>query len=166
MSARRLCLAAIILFAVLLPAYASQSTSASFVLHQSTVNSGGDESASASFVLTGSVGQETAVGASSAGTSYVLQSGFWSFAGSGLVPVVLAVDRNDVTPENLDLNWSGNNPPYSIYRSADCGDVLSSLFDSTPANDYEDIAPLASSLECFNVLATAPGPAPPPGSLP
>ena len=67
-----------------------------------------------------------------------------------------------VTSGNVDLSWSGNNAPYEIFESTDCASIFSSLFDTTSANNYDDIAPPAGSVVCYNVLATAPGPAPPP----
>src|SRR5512143_2148696 len=59
----------------------AQSQSASYLLQQSTVNDGGTRSTSASYALAGSMGQESAIGTSSA-PHYVVQSGFWSFVGS------------------------------------------------------------------------------------
>ena len=87
--------------------------------------------------------------------------GFWSFVGSGLVPVLLTVDRNGIVPGNVDLSWSGNNTPYEIFEATDCTNVFSYPFGTTSANNYDDITP-PSGLVCYNVLATAPGPAPPP----
>jgi len=148
------------LAAAALPALA-ESSSASFVLKQSTTNTGGDVSSN-SFRLTGSGGQEATVGTSSS-FHFVLQSGFWSFAGSGLVPVILFAERNVVRPDNVDLSWSGNNSPYDIYQSTDCAAVFSFLLDTTASNFYDDIAPPPARLVCYSVLASAPGPVPPPG---
>ena len=100
----------------------------------------------------------------SSSNHFVLQAGFWSFLGSGLVPVYLAVDDTIGIPGNVDLSWSGNNSPYSVYQSVDCTDVFSSLLTTTTANQLTNVMPPAATLVCYSVLATAPGPAPPPGS--
>jgi hypothetical protein len=143
-----------------------QSSSASFRLHQSTLDMAGGESSSASYSDEASLGQELCVGTSSS-PLFVLQSGFWSFAGSGLVPVYLLMDKNEQIREHLDLTWSGNNSPYTIYRSADCADVFSTFFTSEPTNSYTDASSLPDDLSCYNVLATAPGPfAPRTGTAP
>jgi hypothetical protein len=131
----------------------------SYALHQSSANSGGRQSTSTSYRLTASAGQPLTVGTSSS-FHYVLQSGFWSFLGSGLVPVILSVDKNAVTAGNVDLSWSGNNPPYDIYQATDCSNVFAGYFDTTAANSYPDVAPPEAGLVCFNVLASAPGPVP------
>jgi hypothetical protein len=78
------------------------------------------------------------------------------------VPVILAVDKNAGTAGNVDLTWSGNNSPYDVYQATDCTNVFGSLFDSSAGNTYNDITPPGASLVCYSVLATAPGPAPPP----
>jgi hypothetical protein len=85
----------------------AQSSSASYVLQQSTIDAAGEAGTSTSFALTASLGQELTVGTSSA-PPYVLQSGFWSFLGSGLVPVILAVDKNSSNPGNVD--WTSTPP--------------------------------------------------------
>lgn len=59
------------------PALAQPPTAGSFVLSQSTVNSGGATAVSPSFVLDGSAAQRATVGAAGSG-SYVLESGFWN----------------------------------------------------------------------------------------
>ncbi len=82
----------------------AQSSSDSYVLQQSSVNAGGDQSASAGYRLTFSLGQRSTIGASSA-MPFLLQTGFWSFAGTGPVPIVLAVDRNETDPQHCDLFW-------------------------------------------------------------
>ena len=61
----------------LAPAAAQRPASTNFVLSQSTVNSGGANAVSSSFVLDGTTSQETTVG-EAASTSFVLQSGFWT----------------------------------------------------------------------------------------
>jgi len=139
----------------------AQSQSASYRLTQVTIDAAGRESISLTRRAHASLAQESAVGASSA-PRYVLQSGFWSFVGSGLVPVVLFVDRNHGNRSTPDLVWTGNNAPYSVYRSADCDAVFSSLLASEPGHGYTDTSSLPSGLTCYNVLATAPGPLQPP----
>ena len=139
----------------------AQSSSASYVLQQSTTNSAGETATSGSYRLSPSLGQEATIGASSS-PGFVLQSGFWSFVGSGLVPVFLFVDKNAIDPEDMDLNWSGNNDPYDLYRTDDCTDVFASYLDTTALKDYTDVTTPTVTLLCYSVLATAPGPAPPP----
>jgi hypothetical protein len=135
----------------------AQSQSASDRLTQVTIDAAGRESSSLTRRAHASVAQESAVGASSA-PHFVLQSGFWSFVGSGLVPVVLAIHRNLEDRSTPDLVWTGNNAPYSVYRSSDCVAVFSSLLVSEPGHDYTDTSSFPSGLTCYNVLATAPGP--------
>ena len=138
----------------------AQSSSAGYVQHQSTANSGGAETSSASYVLNASAGQKAVIGTSSSPASqmFVLQSGFWSFAGSGVVPVVLMVDRSANMPENVDLTWSGNNAPYRVYQTTDCSDVFGVLHITETTNGLSDLAPPTASLVCFNVLPSSPGP--------
>ena len=139
----------------------AQSSSANFRLQQSTTNDGGQTSTSANYRLDASIGQESAIGASSY-LNDLLQSGFWSFLGSGLAPVILTVVKNGTTPTNPDLAWTGNNPTYQLYRATDCSAVFSTLIGSQSPKAYTDIAPPAAPVVCYNVLATAPGPIPPP----
>lgn len=142
------------------------SQSASYCLQQATINGGGAASTSTSFRLTGSLAQESVIGVS-ASPNYVLQSGFWSYYGSGLVPVLLRVRKNGTTPANPDLSWTGNNSPYSVYRVGNsCNAVFSNFLTSQTPLTYTDGAPLAAALSCYNVLATAPGPVPPPSAEP
>ncbi len=146
-----------------LPAPAlAQSSSTSYVLQQSTAGAAGTTSESASYALVATAGQAAGVGASSS-KHYVLQSGFWGFVGSGLVPVYLTVSRNAGDPAHVDLSWSGNNPPYDVYQATDCSDVFGSFFGSALGNAVTDIPAPASGLVCYSVLATAPGPVPPLG---
>jgi hypothetical protein len=144
------------------------ASSASFCMQQTTLNGGGTTSVSPSgtnFRLTASLGQESVIGVSSS-PSYVLQSGFWSYYGSGLVPVLLTVAK-DVGPTFYPkLNWTGNNPNYSIYRlggassASACSTVFASLYQTVTPQTLTDNAPLANPLTCYSVLATAPGPVP------
>ena len=156
----------LVALALLLPAapLPAQSSSASFTLNGSTTNDGGDACVSSGYRLTASLGQESTIGTSSS-PRFVLQSGFWSFVGSGLVPVILTVDpAGSGTPGNLDLAWSGNNAPYDLYESADCTAVFGGYLDQSASNDYLDVTPLPDALVCYRVLPTAPGPAPPPSA--
>jgi hypothetical protein len=135
----------------------AQSTSASYVLQESTTDGAGGAAASASWRLEGSAGQESAVGTSSS-PRFVLQSGFWGHAGSGLGPVRLTLDRNTTTSENLDLTWTGANAPFRVYESDDCASVYATLLTSTSGNQILNLAPPAAPLVCYSILATAPGP--------
>jgi hypothetical protein len=156
-------LAAAVVLAGTMPA-SCQSDSASFRLTRSTNDSAGGASSSASFRQDGSLGQESCVGAS-ASPHFVVQSGFWSFAGTGFVPVYLYARKTAPSPDRIELEWTGNNPPYTVYRSADCAGVFSSVFASAQSNLLPDPAPLPDRLSCYNVLATAPGPRPPAGEV-
>jgi hypothetical protein len=142
------------------------SSSSRFVLHLGEPDSGTDRPAYGSrFRIEGSLGQAATIGTSSS-PRYVLQSGLWGVLGSGLVPVLLTVDRNAVTPEHVDLNWSGNNAPYDVYQATDCSRVFAGFLDTTDANSYSDIPPPSEDLVCYSVLASAPGPAPGPSTPP
>jgi len=139
----------------------TSSTSPSYRLQPTTINAGGAPSVAASRSANGSLGQELAVGTSSA-PHYIVQSGFWSFLGSGLVPVVLSATKTPGQPASVDLGWSGNNASYDVYRNANCATVFSGVFAATSTNAYTDGSAPTSGLTCYNVLALAPGPAPPP----
>jgi len=153
-------------WAVGLPCAVAESSSPRFTLRQGLADSGTVEPSFGSrYRLEASVGQETTIGTSSS-PRYILQSGLWGFVGSGLVPVLLSVERNASTPEHVDLSWSGNNAPYDVYQATDCSNVFAAYYDSTGANSYVDIAPPGESLTCFSVLATAPGPVPEPSPPP
>jgi len=138
----------------------AQSSSASYVLQQSTINTAGEVATSGNYRLSPSLGQEATIG-TSASAHFVLQSGFWSFVGSGLVPVYLSVEQNGLNPDDVDLDWSGRNGPYDLYRSNDCSDVFDGYLDTTPDNDYTDLTTPVADVLCYRVLATPPGPAPP-----
>ncbi len=151
----------LIVFLVLCPrSVPAQSSSARYRLAQSTLNGGGSVSASpsgTSYRLAASFGQESTIGTSSS-FRYVLQSGFWSFQGSGLVPVILYVTKNGSAPANPDLSWTGNNPPYALYSTAGCSNVTSGFVTTTPLQAWTDTAPPLGVLDCYSVFATAPGP--------
>lgn len=121
-----------------------------YLLSMKSVNTGGGDAASASYRARGSLGQESVVDASAA-FGYVVQSGFWSFAGTGQVPVVLTVGASA-------MSWSGNDPPYSVYRSGNCSDVGSSLLAVTPSSSYSDpLEPAAGQVFCYQVEPAPPG---------
>ena len=134
----------------------AQSSSVGYTQEQSTVNGGGGPIASVGYSLNGSAGQEAAIGASSS-PNWVVQSGFWSFVGSTLVPVVLFADKNSGDPEDVDLSWSGNNSPYQLYASDDCTNIHAYWLTTEASNSFTD-SPPPDALTCYSVLATAPGP--------
>jgi hypothetical protein len=143
---------------------AAQSTSPSYRLQPTTLNSGGGAATSATFRGDASLGQESAIGASSS-FDYIVQSGFWSFLGSTVVPVVLSVGKHAGAPADVELAWSGNNAPYSIYRATAPEAIHGgAVFAMTSNNAYLDPAPPATALVCYSVFATAPGLQPPPPS--
>jgi hypothetical protein len=94
----------------------------------------------------------------SANETFILQSGFWSFVGSGPVPIVLAVDRELSEDLTCDLNWSGNDPPYEIYMAQDCAAVFQSLYATSSDNSMSDVLPAAGGLTCFNVVSMTSAP--------
>ncbi len=135
------------------------STSASYAIQRSSLSAGAEASASTSFVLTPTIGQELVIG-TSASPRFVIQSGFWSWIGSGLVPVLLSVDRG-IDPEAVDLSWSGTNDPYEVFQATNCDAVFGAPLTTTVANLLDEVGTASGGLTCFNVLATAPGPLPP-----
>ena len=137
--------------AMLAPLWA-QPSSPSYVLQRSMLDSAGQTAISPGFKLKFSLGRDAAVGVS-ANQTFILQSGFWSFVGSGPVPIVLAVDR--VVTEDLvcDLRWSGNDPPYEIYVAQDCAAVFNSLYATSSDNSLPDVVPAVGGLTCFNVVS-------------
>jgi hypothetical protein len=140
----------------------AQASSASYRLQPMTINGGGAPATAPNSRLNASIGQELAVGASSS-PHFIVQSGFWSFVGSSVVPVVLLASRNIAQSTQVDLTWSGNNASYDIYRNTGCASVFSSVLASTSNRFYFDTtAPSLVQLVCYNVLALAPGPVPPP----
>jgi hypothetical protein len=135
------------------------ASSASFVIQQSTLGTAEQPSSSGSYVITASKAQPATIGSSSS-PHYIVQSGFWSFIAQGLVPVVVTVDRGSSPPE-VNLQWSGNQDPFQVYQSTDCTGVFFAPATQTSSNQLLDVDTVPG-LTCFNVLATAPGPAPPP----
>lgn len=148
----------LLLLATALPAAAQVATSPRYRLAQATVNGGGAPMASASFAQDASAGQESTIGVSSS-VHFVVQSGFWSHLGTGLVPVILFLSGSPDETVSYDLDWTGNNAPYALYRSAACSDVFAGgpLLSVSPSN-WTEGAPPSGDLVCYNVLATAPGP--------
>jgi len=143
-----------------LPANA-QATSANYRLDPVTINGGGSPATSATTRLNASLGQELSVGASSA-PHFILQSAYWSFLGSTVVPVVLTANRDAVQSADVNLSWSGNNASYNVHRNVACASVFASVLATTSNNAYNDSAAPIAGLTCYNVIAFAPGPAPPP----
>ena len=145
---------------VLLPLPAgAQGSSAHYVLQQATFNTGGGTSVSPAGTahrMSDSLGQESVSGCSSS-FHYVLQSGFWSFVGSGLVPVVLMLAKDAGDPECPDLSWTGNNQYYFVYRSTSAADTFWNLDHSQPGRTWTDGSPPEGLVVIYNVLATAPG---------
>ena len=147
------------------PRAETASTSPSYRLEPTTFDAAGPRVASSGHVVTGALAQPATVGTSSA-PHFVLQSGFFGFIGTGLVPVVLSANRTAGQPQSVDLAWSGNDAPYDLYRSEACATVYASVYATTSNNAYTDAGAPASGLTCYSVLATAPGPAPPPPPVP
>jgi len=143
----------------------AQSQSAGFRLQPAVIDAAGAHGVGAGLQADGSLGQATAVGTSSA-PHFVLQSGFWGFVGSALVPVVLAADKVPAQPGAVNLVWSGNNASYDVYRSSGCASVYAAVFAATSSNGYLDPSAPVSGLTCYSVLALAPGPTPPPAGSP
>jgi len=133
----------------------AQSSSPSYVLQRSTLNSAGQTGFAPSFRLKFSLGRDASV-AVSANESFILQAGFWSFVASGPVPVVLAVARSASEDLACDLSWSGNDPPYEIYVAEDCAAVFQSLYATSSDNSLSDVVPATGGLTCFNVVSMTP----------
>ncbi len=129
--------------------------STSYCLQQSTLNTAGLQVTSLSYALNASLGQELTTGSSSSNL-YVLQSGFWGWFGTTLVPVVLMVSKTPADPDLPKLDWSGNNPPYTIYRATNCALIFFSEHGRTSLKTYVDEMPPAEALTCYNILATPP----------
>lgn len=125
-------------------------------LQQYTLDAAGLPVISTNYRLNASMGQELATGCSST-PHYVLQSGFWGAYGSTLVPVVLTLTKSGVNPQ---LDWSGNNAPYSIYRASNCADTFNNYYAGTTAKTFTDTSPPPDNLICYDILATAPGNSP------
>lgn len=140
-------------------ALATEATSPSFVLDQATAPAGAGRSESAGYALDGTLGQPATTG-SSASFNYIVQSGFWGHLGSGIVPVLLRIDRNALDPTHVDLAWSGIDAPFEIYQSAACDDIFGGFLASTGTNSFDNIIPPVAELVCYRVLPTAPGRAP------
>ena len=141
-----------------IPAVA-QGSSAHYVLQQKTLNAGGGGGPTMPgglYRMEDSLGQESVVGCSSS-FHYVLQSGFWSFFGSGLVPVILMVTKDTGDPSCPDLSWTGNNPYYFVYRSTDPSAIFSDLNHSQPGQTWTDRSSPDAPVVFYSVLATAPG---------
>jgi hypothetical protein len=145
----------------------AEPASSSYRLLAHAVDAAGGTATSAGFRASASGGQGSSVGVSASAT-FLLQSGFWSLAGTGPVPIVLAVTRNPANEKHCDLNWSGNVPPYEVFASENCADPFVRPHGTTSANTWVDLAPPDGSLTCFNVRplvaepdrAAAPRPAP------
>jgi hypothetical protein len=158
------------LFSILIPLAVAapsraESSSPSYRLTQTTVNGGGGTSASPSGTahrLSSSMGQESTIGVSSS-FGFVLQGGFWSFQGTGLVPVLLSAAKNGAVPSHVDLSWTGNAPPYALYATSGCSNVTSGFLATSPTPAFTDTSPPPGSLACWSVFATAPGPIAPAG---
>lgn len=134
------------------PAARAQSSSASYVLRQASVNGAGRSSVSANFRMSGTLANEIGVGVS-ADQTFLLQSGFWGFVGSGPVDIVLAVDRSDGASGDCDLRWSGNSSTYEIFASSDCTSVFDSPYGTSSDNSLLGVTPPTGRLSCFNVVS-------------
>ena len=131
-----------------------EPSSPSFLLRQSSVSTGGGAgSGSAGFRLDSTAGQRGAVGASSSNL-YVLRSGFWSFAGTGPVPILLAASGSG---DSVSLAWTGNDPPFDVLRSVSCADLSSGWLISQSSKTFLDTAPPTGPLVCYAVRGQTPG---------
>lgn len=133
----------------------SAPTSPSYRIARSTVSVAGTPATSATYRLDATAGQETVVEASSS-ESYVLQSGYWSFTGSPVVPLVLLLAKIPAAPGDVALTWSGNAAPYTIYRSADCSTISTGEIAVEGSLHYTDASPPVMPLLCYRVLPSVP----------
>jgi len=151
----------VLLFAAATMHAAAQSTSPSYRLQPSTLSTAGRATAGSAVLADGTLAQPSTVGAS-ASLHFITESGYWSFLGSTIVPVVLMTSRHPGSPGAIDLAWSGNNAPYAIYRATDPASIYGgAALASTSNNAYDDAAPPAGSLVCYSVLTGPPGLVPP-----
>ena len=75
------------------------------------------------------------------------------------------MDKDTVVRQNATLLWSGNNPPYDLFRSSDCTNVTTTPpLTTLSGNSYAETSAPMVNLLCYQVFATAPGPGPPPGA--
>jgi len=137
-------------------ALAEESTSASYRLEPLTTNNGGEPAMSTSYRAHGSAGQEATVG-TSAGYSYIMEAGFWSFIGTRLHPVLLMVDPDAGDATLPFLNWTGSEAPFVIHRSTDCATLALFPHTAESGNSWTDTLPPAAPIVCYRVFATAPG---------
>ena len=83
-------------------------------------------------------------------TGAVNRLGFWSFLGTGEVPMYLAVDKHTTnTFLEVDLSWSGQSSQFEIYRSDSPIDLVS------PGNLYRtttQCSDIDEDVELFDFL--------------
>ena len=107
--------------------------------------------------INSSIGQESAIGVSST-TESILQSGFWSHAGVGMLPILLMgrkVPANSTLPT---FDWTGNAPSYAMYWSENCADVDSHFRFTQAPKVWTDSGSHPGDLVCYSVYGMAPGP--------
>jgi len=147
-------LAVVLLATSAAPAAAQDSTSASFRIQGLAISATNTPSSSTHFRISGSAANAATV-TPSASASFVSQPGFWGWIGNGVVPLILATSKPSST--KIALDWTGNDPPFRVYRSTDCSDPLQSEIAWTSDHQVVDRPPPLAPLVCYTVYASAPG---------
>lgn len=116
--------------------------SANFTLKRVTVSSIAEHSGSASFMNT-VTGIDIGGSASVCPTGMAVTTGFWSVKGISSIPVILTAMVNEIEPQDVDLDWTGLGPTFSLYRSENPENIIS------PANLFGMLS------ECADTDSTA-----------
>lgn len=104
--------------------FVAAQESTTFSVDRTTVTSAGQSIASPSFATTVVTGQVSPSGAASfCNAGYTASFGFFSILGDLSVPIHLQVNKS-ANPSSIDLQWSGTNPVFQVYRSPSPHDVL------------------------------------------
>lgn len=128
----------------------AQSGSASFRLESATFASAAGQSASASFSMTGLMGPDGPVGASSS-PGYLFQGGPLAYLGAGAVPILLGA-RLTFTPDAaVRLDWSGNAASYTVYRASDCATVGASPVTTQAQTTFSEPSAAGEAFVCYLV---------------
>ncbi len=135
------------------PVIGAQSQSEQYRLLASTLAAGGGTAAGPLYRVTGTIGQETVIAPSSSAQNLV-QSGFWCFLGTGIIPVILSVNQVPGSPDEVILEWSGNAALYEVDRTVVCRDVASGFLTQVIAKNYTDASPPEAPLVCYSVTGT------------
>jgi hypothetical protein len=120
------------------PTAFAASTSGSFALAQSTFGSAGQQAGSSSFVLDGSLAQESVIGNASS-ASYSLQSGFWTSASASYVVALQASGNGegDMQGGGLACAASASGTSGACSQSIGQGNEISILAEADTNSDFD-----------------------------